>query len=142
MGTALQELQRKLQEMKNAKSSGENNNSQATKENTNETKAAVSIDRKIESGELGVTSEYQQVIDRIRKLETAIADRVPGYENILSVIHKQLKQDAEITHLLTAEQIGVVFRAMCLRKDVIVTAEVAKKISKKSLSKTTEDDLL
>lgn len=87
-------------------------------------------------------SDLDQVLSRIYRLQEHMENSIPGFESILSTIHKQLAKDAALTHLLSEEEIGICVKAMAQRKNIVITAETAKKLGKKALSKTTVDDLI
>lgn len=91
---------------------------------------------------LGSNSELDLVLQRISRLQEHMENSIPGFESILSTVHKELSRDATLTHLLKDEDIGVLVSAMAKRKNVVISIETAKKLGKKALSKTTVDDLI
>lgn len=91
---------------------------------------------------LGSNSELGLVLQRISRLQEHMEAAIPGFESILVVIHKQLAKDATLTHLLKDEDIGVLVSAMAKRKNVVISADTAKKLGKKALSKTEVSDLI
>lgn len=91
---------------------------------------------------LDISTEGQIIFSRIEKLQKAMESEIPEYASILHVIHKALSKDAELTHLLSDEQIGILIKAMKLRKAVVLVEEKNKKLGKKPLSKLTLDDIL
>lgn len=91
---------------------------------------------------LDISTEGQIIFSRIEKLQKAMESEIPEYASILHTIHKALSKDDELCHLLTDEQVGVLIRAMKLRKNVVLVEEKKKASAKKPLSKTTLDDIL
>jgi hypothetical protein len=91
---------------------------------------------------LDISTEGQILFSRIDKLQVAMEKEIPEYASILHTIHKALSKDDELTHLLDDSQIGILIRAMKLRKNVVLVEEKKKASAKKPLSKTTLDDIL
>lgn len=78
---------------------------------------------------------------KIIELQEQLQTQQPGYESLLFTIHKQLAGDEETVHLLSEEEIGVIFAGLSKKKNIIV-AEIKSKAAKKtSLRSTTADDI-
>lgn len=91
---------------------------------------------------INIATEGEIIKNRILKLSQALEAEIPDYAHILHTIHKALSKDDELTHLLTDEEVGVLIKAMKLRKSVVLVEEKKSKSAKKALNQTTLDDIL
>lgn len=87
-------------------------------------------------------ADIMLIKNRIIKLQEAMEKDIPEYASILHTIHKALSKDDELTHMMDEEEVGILLRAMKLRKNVVLVEEKSKKSAKKSLKDTTLDDIL
>lgn len=81
------------------------------------------------------------VMDRLDKLEETLKSNDPQIPLHLAAIHKTLRTYEELIHLLPDEKIRVLMDAMLKYRKVQLVAEASTSRGKKSLSKTTEDDI-
>ena len=85
-----------------------------------------------------------QVKERIRQLQEALQQQLPGYESLLHTIHRNLATDPDTVHLLSEEEIGVICAGLSKRTGVFIAKDVAEKMvkgAKSGKSKVTLDDL-
>jgi len=85
--------------------------------------------------------EYQ-VKEKLAALEEALKEGLPNIAAILRPLHKQLKDDPDIVTTLTEEECAIIAKGLAKQTAVNITEKLTKTTSrKKSLSKTTVDDL-
>jgi C4-type Zn-finger protein len=82
--------------------------------------------------------EYNQIFQKIEDLKTALQEAIPGYEQILFTIHRNLASDPDVIHILSEEQIGVIVSGLSKKKAIHIV-ETKTKASKSR--KITEHDL-
>lgn len=99
------------------------------------------IDNSIPATVTDIEPELRIVRQRIYRLTESLEQQLPGYATVLHTIHKQLSTQAELTHLLTPEEVGQTIRAMKHRKNVILVEEKQKKSAGKKLKDTSLDDI-
>lgn len=87
-------------------------------------------------------ADIMLIKNRVVKLQEAMEKDIPEYASILHTIHKALSKDDELTHMMDEDEVGILLRAMKLRKNVVLVEEKSKKSAKKSLKDTTLDDIL
>lgn len=78
--------------------------------------------------------------EKIADLKAKMDSKLPGLETALASIHKQLLEDTALVHILSDEEVGVICNGLARAKQIILVTKEAKS-SRKSLSKTTIDDL-
>lgn len=82
----------------------------------------------------------EQVKEQIATLSVSLEQRLPNMPQLLRTIHNNLKVDAEIVTLLSADEIRVVIQSLERQKNtVLTTAAMASK--KKPLKQLTIDDM-
>lgn len=88
-------------------------------------------------------TSVEQVKQRISELHTALTSRLPGYEGLLQIIHRNLANDPDVVTLLSKEEVGTVVAALSQRKGIVLAkaAGSGKTSSGKKLSQITTDDL-
>ena len=70
-------------------------------------------------------NNIDQFRQRISQLREELQKASPGYEQHLFLIHKQLSEDEEMTHMLSEDEIGVIVAALAKKKNVVI-ADVGK----------------
>jgi hypothetical protein len=90
---------------------------------------------------VGAINIEEIVKGRIFELQEALEKATPNYTNILREIHNTLKNDPDVVTLLTEDEIGTITAALKQHKNVVITSEAVKKVSKKKLSSIDEDDI-
>lgn len=88
--------------------------------------------------------KVQQLKQKIADLNSSLTEAIPGYESLLFTIHKELREDSEINHLLSEEEIGTILSGLAKRKGIIINEEKvvkAKKLTNSALSKVSVHDL-
>jgi hypothetical protein len=78
-----------------------------------------------------------QIIAKIADLQQQLQVNAPGYESLLHQIHVALHKDEELVHLLTPEQVGTIVAGLSKKKNVVISAAIAKKSTNKKLSTLT-----
>ena len=88
-------------------------------------------------------SNLQQVKERIAELEVAINTSLPGYKDALRTIHSILKNDADLPHLLSEEEIGIVLVGLAKHKNIVIATSVSRSTATrgKKGSAVTEADI-
>jgi rubrerythrin len=81
------------------------------------------------------------VLERLDKLEQTLKSQDPQIPVHLANIHKTLQTYEELIHLLPDSKIRVLMEAMQKYRKVQLVTEAQTSRSRKSLSKTTEDDI-
>lgn len=78
--------------------------------------------------------------DRIKQLEDTLAKSDPMFRTHLVAIHKQTREQEELVHLLSDDQLRIIFASLQKYTGVQLTKEI---VTKKTRSKTkpTADDL-
>lgn len=85
-----------------------------------------------------------QLKQKIADLKTSLEQALPGYESLLFVIHKEIREDPEISHFLSDEDIGITLAGLAKKKGIVINEEkvtAVKKLTTKGLSKLTVSDL-
>lgn len=85
-------------------------------------------------------TNYDLITNKIHQLQTILQAAAPNYENLLREIHTNLAADADVVHLLSEEQIGVIVAGLSKKKGIVI-AEVMTKVKKASLKNTDLEDL-
>ena len=76
--------------------------------------------------------QVDRIRDRMAELEESLNNSIPGFEHILSDIHKSLRDDPEIVTLLDPEEIAIIVRGLSAHANtVITTAKTKPKASRK-----------
>ena len=87
----------------------------------------------------------EQMKSKIADLQAALQKQLPGYEGLLHVIHKELLNDEELTHMITEEELGVICQGLQKKTGIVIsTAAVKSKTTAaggKKLSSLNLDDL-
>lgn len=83
----------------------------------------------------------EQITDQINNLQTALLEQHPQMPQILRSVLLKLKADPEVVTLLTEEQIGTVVKSAIRHSGAVIMATASKSATKKSLSKTSVDDI-
>lgn len=78
---------------------------------------------------------YQDVVGKIQELQAALDERLPGFPLLLRDIHNTLRQDPEVTTLLTDEEISVIVKGLETHAAVTIVDSKAKKASSRGGSK-------
>ena len=86
-------------------------------------------------------AQAYQVREKLAALEAALNAKVPNITSILRDIHTQLKKDTELVTLLTEEECSILVRGLKKQTATEIATAALKGSRKKSLSKTTVDDL-
>lgn len=68
----------------------------------------------------------EQFFQRIADLQVALQQRAPNYEYLLKVIHTNLKDDPELPHLLSPEQVGIIVAGLSQKKGIILAKAAGK----------------
>jgi hypothetical protein len=84
---------------------------------------------------------HEQAREKILQLESALLSSHPTMPGLLREIHTQLKNDPEIVTLLSEEEIHIVVSGLSKQTMTVLTAAAKTSSTKKSLSKSTADDL-
>jgi hypothetical protein len=85
-------------------------------------------------------TNYDLISNKIHNLQNLLQAAAPNYELLLREIHTNLAADADVVHLLSEEQIGVIVAGLSKKKGIVI-AEVMTKVKKASLKNTGVDDL-
>lgn len=83
--------------------------------------------------------EQARFLQRMNQLNGMLSNNVPGYEELLKIIHRNLSQDENLLHILDEEQIGVIINGLSRRKNIIIADTAQKNASKKKSPKGLED---
>lgn len=84
----------------------------------------------------------EQTVANILELEQRILSKHPQMPQLLSIIHRQLKQDPEIVTLLEPQHIATIVSGLQAHTKTTLIAKVMNDgTKKKSLRATTEDDI-
>lgn len=79
-----------------------------------------------------VELEQAKFQTRIKHLEILMEKSLPGYEQLLREIHRQLAADENLLHILKDEEIGVIISGLAQRKNIIIATTAQKAAAKKS----------
>lgn len=85
-----------------------------------------------------------QFLDKISLLEEMLQQSLPSYKDMLKIIHTQLKQDEDLVHILTDEQIGTIIAGLQKHKGIVVTAaniKAAGTTARKKGASLSEEDI-
>jgi acetylglutamate synthase len=85
-------------------------------------------------------SSVERLQVKISELQAQLQTNAPGYASLLHEIHRALKEDETLVHLLSEQQIGTIVAGLSKRKGVVIAEATVKKTTSKSLSKLTADD--
>lgn len=85
-------------------------------------------------------TNYDLIVTKINTLQSLLQVAAPNYENLLREIHTNLASDADVVHLLSEEQIGVIVAGLSKKKGIVIAEVIAKK-KKASLKNTDVGDL-
>lgn len=78
--------------------------------------------------------------DRLATLQGLLEKNIPGYEELLRVIHRNLAADENLLHMLSDEEIGTIIGGLAKRKNIVIAESVTKGGGKaKKAPKTLED---
>ncbi len=87
----------------------------------------------------------QQTEERIVELQEHLEKGLPGYKDLLRVIHTNIKNDPDLVHILTEEQIGIIVVGLAKHKGVVINTEAAKSkkvvVSDKKRGSITVEDI-
>ena len=70
-----------------------------------------------------------------------LEQQLPGYKDLLRVIHTNLKADPDMVHLLSEEQIGVIVAGLMKHTGVVIATAASKGKGAKRASGITADDI-
>ena len=100
-------------------------------------------DRSYTSETYGELPELARLVERIDLLKTKLIAAAPDYPMLLSEIHKLLSSNEALTHMLSEEQIGVIFQGLSVHKNVVLVTSTAKTktATGKKLKDVGEDDI-
>jgi rubrerythrin len=87
------------------------------------------------------TIQELDVLERISSLEETLKSTDPQIPVHLANIHKALQTYEELIHLLDDEKIRILMDGMVKYRKVELVKEATTSRGRKSLSKTTEDDI-
>lgn len=86
----------------------------------------------------------QQLLERTGELQQALEKQLPGYKDLLRVIHNMLKSDEDLVHVLKEEDIGVIISALSKHTGIVITTsqkKAGKTASGKKLNEVTAEDI-
>jgi hypothetical protein len=83
----------------------------------------------------------EQIVARINDLQAQLQQNLPGYESLLHLIHRQLAADPDMAHILSEDQIGVIFAGLTKKKQIVIATEKAKSKRKPAGSMQVGTDL-
>lgn len=75
-------------------------------------------------------SNADQIKEKIRQLREKMQQAMPGYEDLLHIIHRNLAQDPDTVQLLTEEEIGVIVAGLQKRSGTFLAEKAATKAVK------------
>lgn len=64
---------------------------------------------------------------KIDELQEQLEKKLPGYKDVLRSIHSIIKNDPDLLHILTDEQIGVIVAGLSQHKGVVIVKAEARK---------------
>lgn len=71
-------------------------------------------------------TQQEQVTAKLLELEAALKARSPLIPNLLGIIHHNLQQYPELTHVLTEEQIGVISSGLSFQSSIVIATTEKK----------------
>lgn len=88
-----------------------------------------------------MTTAHEALSIKIAELEQTLITAHPSMPTLLRVIHGNLKQDPELTTLLSAEEVSVIVRGLSFQTQTTITTSILTKGKGKALSKVSVDDI-
>ena len=87
--------------------------------------------------------ELTQLAERIELLKSKLLAAAPDYPLLLSEIHKLLSGNEALTHMLSEEQVGIIFQGLSIHKNIVLVTSSAKTKTAggKKLKDVGEDDI-
>lgn len=80
---------------------------------------------------MGKDEVRDDILKKLQDLKQALEENAPGYEMYLRKIHTQLKDNPDITFMLSDEDIQHISKAIFKYKSISVTTKEAKVVAKK-----------
>lgn len=88
-----------------------------------------------------MSDQAYEVREKLAQLEQQLTEAVPNMATNLRDIHRILKQDPDCVTLLSEEECSILVRGLKKQTNTTIATKVAKKSTKKPMSKMTVDDL-
>jgi phage terminase small subunit len=88
----------------------------------------------------------EKVKAEIATLQEMLEARAPGYETLLQRIHRSLREDDTLAHLLSDEEVGIVLSGLARKTNTVIATTPSKSVTtaggvRKKLKDLTADDL-
>lgn len=76
-----------------------------------------------------INDQHRKILESLGTLQQMLIDADPEFPGLLQEIHDNLFQYPELTHILTDEQIGVVYQALMKESNTHIIVSASKKQS-------------
>lgn len=86
-------------------------------------------------------SSTDLVLSRLSTLQEELEKNIPSYKDSLRTIHNILRQDEDLVHVLSEEQIGVIIAALSKHKGVVIATSSIKGVGKNAKKPIVAEDL-